>query len=139
MNWGKGITIALVLFMGFIIFLTSYMMSRNVDLDNENYYIREIAYEEEITAMKNAGKQERIELTDNETHLIVKLPETGNYEDVQLDLMRPNDDKGDRSFSLRDSRTLTIDKKELEKGSYRVEISYRNGKDNCLQKEEIYL
>ena len=139
MNWGKGITIALVIFMGFIIFLTSYMMSRNVDLDNENYYIREIAYEEEITAMKNARKQGKIELIDNETHLIVKLPETGNYEDVQLDLMRPNDDKGDRSFSLQDSRTLTIDKKELEKGSYRVEISYRNGKDNCLQKEEIYL
>ncbi len=139
MNWGKGITIALVIFMGFIIFLTSYMMSRNVDLDSENYYIREIAYEEEITAMKNARKQGKIELTHNETHLIVKLPETGNYEDVQLDLMRPNDDKSDRSFSLQDSRTLAIDKKELEKGSYRVEISYRNGKDNCLQKEEIYL
>ena len=139
MNWGKGIAVTLVLFMGFIVYLATILMTTKVDLESEDYYKREIAYEEEITAIKNARKQDVVKLDMDEANLIIQLPESGNYEEVQIDLFRPNDSDDDRTYQLTGSKLLTIDRDELKAGVYRVEISYRNGDDFCLQKEEIEL
>ena len=129
MNWGKGIAIALILFIGFIVYLGTIMMTTHVDLESEDYYKREIAYEEEITAIKNARKQDAVKISVDEANLIIQIPEKGNYEEVQIDLFRPNNSD--------DDRIMTIDRTELKKGVYKVEISYRNGADFCLQKEDI--
>ncbi|MEY3438013.1 MAG: hypothetical protein RL265_598, partial [Bacteroidota bacterium] len=53
MNWGRGIILAMALFMGFILFLVVNIMLHTVDLESEDYYKKEINYEQEITAMKN--------------------------------------------------------------------------------------
>lgn len=137
MNWGKGIAIALILFIGFIVYLATVMMTTHVDLESEDYYKREIAYEEEISAVKNAQKQDSIIVKLDNANLIVQIPESGNYEEVQIDLFRPNNSDDDRSYKLTGTSILTIDKSELKKGIYKIEISYRNGDDFCLQKQDI--
>lgn len=137
MNWGKGIAIVLVLFIGFIVYLATILMTRNVDLVSDDYYKREIAYEEEISAIKNSRKQDPIKINVDAANLVIQLPETGNYEDVQVDLFRPNNSDDDRTYQLKGTSIMTIDLNELKEGIYAIEISYRNGEDFCLQKEEI--
>ena len=44
MNWGKGITIAIVLFMGFIISFVVRAFNRDSDLISDNYYEEGLAY-----------------------------------------------------------------------------------------------
>jgi len=53
MNWGKGITIVMVAFIGFIITLVTILMSNKIDLVSEDYYQKEIKFEDEIASAKN--------------------------------------------------------------------------------------
>lgn len=137
MNWGKGIVIGMAAFMTFIIVLVVGLMMNRVDLESEDYYKREINYQQEITAQENANKLEsNIEIISNKEFVIVKVPE-GEFKKIEIHLSRPNDQKMDKRFKIEGTKSFLIDKKDLEKGLYTVEISYLVNNKPCLQKESV--
>jgi hypothetical protein len=137
MNWGKGIVIGMATFMTFIIVLVVGLMMNRVDLESEDYYKREINYQEEITAQENANKLEsKIELISNAEFLVVKVPE-GEFTKIEMHLSRPNDQKMDKLFKIEGTKSFLINKKDLEKGLYTVELSYMVDNKPCLQKESV--
>jgi len=137
MNWGKGIVIGMAAFMTFIIVLVVGLMMNRVDLESEDYYKREINYQQEITAQENANKLEsNIEIISNKEFVIVKVPE-GEFKKIEIHLSRPNDQKMDKRFKIEGTKSFLIDKKDLEKGLYTVEISYLVDNKPCLQKESV--
>lgn len=137
MNWGKGIVIGMAAFMGFILFLVVVLMMNKVDLESEDYYKREINYEQEITAQKNANNlKAKVEIVSNKTFVIVKVPE-GDFKHIELHLLRPNDQKLDKFFKIEGTKSFLIDKKELEIGIYTVELSYIVDNKPCLQKASV--
>lgn len=138
MNWGKGIVIGMVTFMGFITFLVVSLMMNKVDLQSEDYYKREINFEQEITAMENSnGLEAKIEVVSQDQFVLVKVPEKGNFSNIQLDFIRPDDQKLDKKYQIIGTKTFLIDKSELKKGNYSIEISYKFDKKPCLQRETI--
>jgi len=140
MNWGKGIAIALTLFIGFIVVLVVNIVSHTVELETEDYYKKDIAYQDEITSMENANalsEKPTIEMTS--THIVVQFSENLNYQNIELKLNRPNDEKLDKLYIIQDTKTFTIDKKELQKGIYKLELSYEKNGANYLQKVEYYI
>lgn len=139
MNWGKGITVVMILFMGFIITLTSIMMRTSTDLESEDYYAREVNYEQEIQAQRNANELEKIGVAEDEEFIVLKVSETVEISAIKVLFIRPNNKKMDKTFEFQDSKTLLIAKKDLEKGMYKMEISYEHEGKPCLQKEEITL
>lgn len=137
MNWGKGIVIGMATFMTFIIVLVVGLMMNRVDLESEDYYKREINYQQEITAQENANKLEsKIEIISNAEFLVVKVP-VGEFKKIELHLSRPNDQKMDKLFKIEGTKSFLINKKELEKGLYTVELSYMVDNKPCLQKESV--
>jgi hypothetical protein len=42
MNWGKGIIVTMAAFMSFILFMVFTLLSKNTDLESEDYYKKEI-------------------------------------------------------------------------------------------------
>jgi len=139
MNWGKGIAIALTAFICFILYLAIVLMSNRVDLESEDYYKREIAYEEEIQAIKNADNlDKKVELNMDENFIIVQIPD-GDFKEIRVELMRPNNNKQDKQFDIVGTKTYTIPKTDLEKGKYKVSISYLQEGNVCLQKDNIYI
>ena len=137
MNWGKGIVIGMATFMTFIIVLVVGLMMNRVDLESEDYYKREINYQQEITAQENANKLEsKIEIISNAEFLVVKVPE-GEFTKIEMHLSRPNDQKMDKLFKIEGTKSFLINKKELEKGLYTVELSYMVDNKPCLQKESV--
>jgi hypothetical protein len=137
MNWGKGIVIGMATFMTFIIVLVVGLMMNRVDLESEDYYKREINYQQEITAQENANKlKSKIEIISNAEFLVVKVPE-GEFTKIELHLSRPNDQKMDKLFKIEGTKSFLINKKELEKGLYTVELSYMVDNKPCLQKESV--
>lgn len=137
MNWGKGITIALICFMGFIVYLATSMMLTKVDLESDDYYIREIAYDEEIEALKNGFEIEKIAFNQHDDVLSISIPDQVEISNVQIDLQRPNNDELDKVYNFEDSKTLIIGKEDLEKGNYDVEVTFKSGDKICLQKSQI--
>ena len=140
MNWGKGLAIAMVLFMTFIIVMVVGFFSHSVDLDSEDYYQQEIAYGDEITSLNNANElKNKPAVSLSETHLILQFSAEDDFKNIQLTLKRPNDKNDDQKYQITNTKMFTIDRKSLKAGVYEVELSYDlNGKP-CLQKEEIYI
>jgi hypothetical protein len=139
MNWGKGITIAMILFIGFIITLTWIKLSKvNAStLVVENYYEREVNYEQEIQSERNANELGRYEIATNETQLNLTLNTTNQVSDVVIYFSRPNNAKQDKKWSFGSKTSIQIEKEDLVKGIYQLEITYKIAGKECLQKEEI--
>ncbi len=125
MNWGKGIAIALMAFISFIVVLVVILVSQPVDLETEDYYKKEIAFQTEISSMENANflsNKPIIIMTD--THIVVHLSTGQKLNNIELNLNRPNNEKLDKSYKIQGTNTFTLDKKELTKGIYKLELSY---------------
>ena len=140
MNWGKGIAIALTLFVGFILFLAISLMRTNFDLVSDDYYQREINYQDEIQAIQNADAiSDSINLSITETHILIQLPQEIEYKDVSIEFLRPNDRNLDQTFKIEETKTFTIEKEKFTPGKYDIRMSFSVDNKPCLQKEKIYI
>ncbi len=140
MNWGKGIIIAMGAFMSFILFMVFTLMSKSTDLESEDYYKKEIEYEQEMNALKNASQLKvhaKIDLT--EEYVVVVLPTKEDVSNVQIALFRPDNKKKDKLLNENNSKTIMIAKNTLLKGRYNVAIKYEINGKKILQKEEIMI
>ncbi len=140
MNWGKGIAITLGAFIVFILVLAIKLMSTNVDLVTPDYYQREIDYSQEMDAVQNSENLEsKIEFELIEAHLAVKIPENLEAKNIELKLIRNNNEKLDKSFKIENTNTFLIDKKDLVPGHYDTELYYTVGGEKYMQKDKIKL
>lgn len=109
MNWGKGIIVALSLFVGFILFLVITLMRQDVDLVSEDYYKQEIDYEARIQKEQNGlNNAAKIELIEQEAYVVVQLPDSSSLKNVVLNLKRPNDEKLDKSYKIEGTKTFML-------------------------------
>ncbi len=140
MNWGKGIIIAMGAFMCFILFMVVTLMSKSTDLESEDYYKKEIEYEQEMKALKNASQlKEHAKIDLTEEYVVVVLPTKEQVSNVQIALFRPNNKKKDKLLNENNSKTIMIAKNTLLKGRYNVAIKYEVNGKKILQKEEIMI
>ena len=140
MNWGKGIIIAMGAFMSFILFMVFTLMSKSTDLESEDYYKKEIEYEQEMNALINVSQLKvhaKIDLT--EEYVVVVLPTKEQVSNVQIALFRPDNKKKDKLLNENNSKTIMIAKNTLLKGRYNVAIKYEINGKKILQKEEIMI
>ena len=140
MNWGKGIIIFMASFMAFILWMVFTLMSKNTDLESEDYYKKEIAYEQEIQAQRNANDaKEKVKISENKEFIILQFPSKDKIDTVSVEFFKPNDKKGDQLFAEVGTKTMMVDKKKLQKGVYLINIHYQIATKKFLQKEEIML
>jgi len=139
MNWGKGLTIAIIAFMSFILYMVITLITKgNADLVSEDYYQKEIEYEKEITALKNSeNATEKVTINDKGEFIVFQFPTTKEIDNIEIHLLRPNNDKADLTFSEKDTKNVMIEKKKLEKGIYKASIKYDSEGQTFLQKEEL--
>ena len=140
MNWGKGIVIFMAAFITFILVLAIKLISTDVDLESDDYYAREINFGQEMAAVQKAEDlDEKVELKLIDGFVSVKIPESKAIENLELRLIRIDNDKLDRTYKIENTKTFLINKKELVKGNYRTEMYYTIMGEKYLQKEAFYL
>jgi hypothetical protein len=140
MNWGKGIIITMAAFMSFILFMVFTLMSKSTDLESEDYYKKEIEYEQEMNALINASQlKENAKINLTEEFIVVVLPTKEDVSNVQIALFRPDNKKKDKVLNEHNSKTIMIAKNTLLKGHYNIAIRYEVNSKKILQKEEIMI
>lgn len=138
MNWGKGLILAMLSFIVFIAVLTGIKLSKVSDLEDENYYEREINYEQEIQAERNANAFEKISIGNDDKFLIFTIPSDVEMQNAIVKFIRPSDKKLDKIYPFEQSKSLLISKEELKAGKYKLEITYQiDGKDCLVKISEI--
>ena len=143
-NWGGGIVIAMILFIGFIMYFVIAMTTNdryNYDLVTEKYYEKELQYQEKIDASQNAQNLgEKIIYEKTAEGLLIKFPE--KLQDKTLKgkvfLYRPSDKQLDFEISLSDIRNyLLVPDKRLLDGHWNISVEINYQDKNYFFTEEI--
>lgn len=140
---GHYITIAMVGFMSFILYLVFTASSTNVDLTSEDYYKQEIEFESRIEAKKNSvGLDDEIRLIQDgdftQIHFGSKIDLTKGKGRVHF--YKPNNDKADKIFEFSPQKPLRALKSgDFEKGNYLVRFSWKEGDLNFFVEKTFVL
>lgn len=131
MNWGHGITIFLILFVSFMATLVYLTTRSTFDLEVEDYYQQELAYQEQITAFSNAREAEAtFEIAVEPTQIVIDAPgiASDQISEAQLLLYRPNDSSLDVQMPLTfDGSTCALSTDDLVRGAYEARITWKEG------------
>lgn len=140
LNWGTGITIAIIAFMGFILFMVFKATTTKSDLFAENYYEQEINYQSKINALQNAEKLEgEIIITQERQQLIVQYPVDFEGESIsgQIHFFKPDNAALDKIVDINvNDNKQSFSKSELVAGTYNLKINWQfNGIEYLVEKQ----
>ncbi|TLF45173.1 FixH family protein [Maribacter aurantiacus] len=143
-NWGTGIVLAFIGFIGFILFFVVRMSTdkrANHDLVTEDYYRQELAYQKEIDAQKNATKDiNKLQVRKSPDGLEIRFPEKVNPKKIEgtVSLYRPSNKQldFDLPISLSNNHLLIPDNRLLD-GRWDIKVSWNYNGTDYLHKENI--
>jgi hypothetical protein len=128
-NWGTGILIAIIIFMSITVITVIYLMNQKVDLVTDNYYAKELKYQEQIDKMSrtNAVGDEIKIITDNGfVHLMFPKNESQNKIVGSIHFYRPSDSNKDFiiPLSIDTSFQQVIPTQNLDKGYWKIKLDW---------------
>lgn len=141
MNWGKGIVVVFVIFFSGLAFMVYKSMTKDVDLVAQNYYEKEIKYQDQINKIKNTSRlEEKVKFENTGSSLIVTFPQKTGL-NGEISFYRPSDAKLDFRLSVDPDKDYkqVIDTRILLRGLWRVQISWNAGGENYYNEEKIML
>ncbi len=141
-NWGNGIVISFIVFVGFIGFLVWRSISTDFYLVDENYYKKELAYQEIIDETKEANNlKENVVITKTESSISIKFPTTESKVEGEIHFFRPSDPRKDRkiSLALNSHGICEFPISKLHSGYYKVKIRWNSGGNKYYTEKEIFI
>ncbi len=143
-NWGTAIVLV---FVGFISFIMYFVIKMNTnkkyehDLVTEEYYKKELAFQEEIDAEKNAkALKNNIAFKKIPEGLIISFPKDKNYSNITgtISLYRPSNKKLDFEIpiALQNNLFLVSDHRMIE-GRWNIIIDWKYNDVSYLFKESF--
>lgn len=144
MNWGKGIFITIIAFIAFIMYFVIKMNTDSKydhDLVTEKYYEKELRFQKDIDASKNALElSEAVNITQTNEGLIIKFPSVLNVNQIKgnVFLYRPSNKQLDFEIPILLSDTnLLVPDKSLVGGRWNIKIDFTYYKKRYLFSKEI--
>ena len=144
-NWGTGITIAIISFISFILYFVIKVQSDSKydnELVVEEYYKQELTFENKMLKIQNAHDlKDKITFEKTSEGIIVKFPTSLDTSKIQgkVSLYRPSNQKLDSeiTISLSDSQLL-IPKSSLVGGRWDISIDWQYDGTAYLTQETIF-
>lgn len=141
MDWGKGILLTIIAFVGFILTLVVISVRQDdIHLVTENYYEKEIKYQDQIEREKSAaGLDREVLVFDSQSKSMqLDLPVGAKG---SLQLFRPSDARLDQELSLDITEvgktTVPLDK--LKSGYWRVQLTWTENGVEFYKEKKISL
>lgn len=141
MSWGTKTVLTIVIFVTGIMTMVFISMSQKIDLVTENYYEKDLVYQNEIDKINNTlelEKKPEIIKTSNIAAII--FPENVTPDSGNILLYKPADEKQDkviRFSELKDNR-LDINFAEMTKGFWRIKINWVVKNKEFIIEESFY-
>lgn len=142
-NWGTGITLFIIAFMGHILFLIYKTTQESSDLQAEDYYDQEINYQARIEAISNSQDlSTKLALEQNEDAVLVRYPK--EFEQMAFEgevyFFKPDNAELDKRYPVQlvESNQL-INKADLTEGWYVVKVDGESEGTPYFFEESIYI
>ncbi|SDA82613.1 FixH protein [Algoriphagus alkaliphilus] len=141
MDWGKGILLTIIAFVGFILTLVVISVRQDdIHLVTENYYEKEIKYQDQIDRETSAAGLDRevLHFDSQSKSMVLDLPvgAKGN-----LQLFRPSDARLDQEISLdiQEEGKTTVSLDKLKSGYWKVQLTWTENGTDFYQEKKISL
>lgn len=145
LNWGKGIVIAFVLFMSFILYFVIKVQSDDKydnELVTQEYYKKEKLVQGNIEGIQNANSLNvKVAITKTDEGLVISFPDSFDPKLIKgkVSLYRPSNQKLDfETLILLSGSDLLIPKNNLVGGLWGITVAWEYEGKTYLNKEEIY-
>ncbi|MCK9281031.1 MAG: FixH family protein [Melioribacteraceae bacterium] len=102
LNWGSGIAITYILFMAGVIILVVVFMNQDVHLVTDDYYAKEIEYQQQIDKVERTKLlKEQPEVTFNNGNFLISFPRgVNNIVYGKIQVYRPSDSNLDKTVDI---------------------------------------
>jgi nitrogen fixation protein FixH len=143
-NWGWGILIVVVLFIGFILNLVYRCSLQRVDLVSEKYYEREIKFQDQIDREKNtAGLKDSVRIIQAGKEIRLTYPSsvpTGSLSG-EITFFKPDDARQDFSVKVQPDSGLVqrVDASLMSHGWWRVQVTWTSLGKPYYSEEKIHI
>lgn len=143
-NWGWGIFIVLVLFIVFIGNLVYKTSKVNVDLISDNYYEKEIKYQEQIDKEQNTlSLKHDIHILKNKDFIEIVFPVDLDARDISgtIQFFKPDDASLDYMLDINpsSSQSQIINTKAFKQGWWELKINWSHQNIDYYKSEKILL
>lgn len=143
-NWGTGLVIGMVLFIGFIMFFVVQILTNkkyDYDLVTEDYYGKELVYQKELDALENSNSlKEEIVGQRTEKGWEITFPKDLEYGEISgtVLLYRPSSKNLDFQLPIElTGPTLLIPDERMVGGKWNTIVSWSYKGKDYLYKDEI--
>ncbi len=138
-NWGHGITLFYICFVGVVI--TALVASFSVDhsLVVDDYYAQDLSYQSQYNKTQNSLKSQNVHVDhDKPTQVLtIDFDNNGTVEGT-VDFYRPSDKSKDFNVVLKDKVT-TISTDKLLAGKWILKIDWKENGKSYYKEELIYI
>jgi hypothetical protein len=141
MNWGKGIALVIILFMGFIVSFVVRAFNNETDLVREDYYQAEVNYDDNIKSKNNYfALKEKVKISKTERGIEVLFPSIFSA-DIKgsINFYRPQSKALDKSYrlDLNASNLQILSYSDFVEGFYEITIDWTSGSTSYIFEDEI--
>ena len=143
-NWGTGIVVGMLCFIGFILYFVITMITDNRyshDLVTDEYYAKEMVYQKEIDAETNTNNlKEKLISKKVEQGWLITFPTELEAQEIEghVFLYRPSNQKLDfESKIVLSNNSLLIPESQLITGRWNIIIDWTYKGKSYMYKEDI--
>lgn len=145
MNWGWRIFTVIVIFLAFILFMVFKAMNQDFHLVADNYYEKEIRYQDEINMINKARALEQPLMIkynlQEEVVLFVYPKQQVKGISGKLYFYRPSDSRMDKTFEIipGEDGIQKIGIKSFSKGLWQIKVNWAYGADKFQEEKNIMI
>jgi len=130
LSWGTGIVVSFIVFAVAILVAVYIAMTSKVDLVSDNYYEKELKYQDHIDVVKNAqGLEKNIECSLSDASLTITFPRIAPESDYSgfVYFFRPSDKSQDftKQLALDSLYTQSFPTGSMIKGKWLMQITWK--------------
>ena len=141
MNWGKGITIAIIAFMAFILSMVVQTFQRDADLIQDDYYINEANYDSDKAAAKNYDLSELNVIFQRTNKGVLLMSPGQEIKDGTILFYRADKKLWDRKYpvNLDENYSQVFPINDFHNGYYDIQLSWEQEGIAYLFEDEILI
>ena len=143
-NWGFGILIAIIFFMGITVALVTISFNQKTDLVTDHYYEKTLKYQNQIDMEKRSVKFDKnLEVTNENNEVNIKFPDKFKTVPVKGELYfyRPSDAANDFSVPLQVDKngSQVISSTKMKKGFWQIKVEWVMAKENYYCEKSLII
>ena len=140
-NWGTGIFIFLVIFVGLAIAFMVFAFNQEISLVHKDYYEKGLDFDNEIAVKNRSNKyinSVNIKTQNNLIEIFFDNSIKNNCTDIKVHFYNPAEQNNDYKVKFNDiSEGISIEKSNLRNGRYIVNIYWTLNNEEFKVKKEL--